>query len=390
MDDFETGEDVVLTLKDSRVLAGDEDELQNVNLIEDEAVKAAKERKRKAEAAYTGYDDDEFDENRIGKKADVLGKYDDEFSTGKVRTEGFRLGAAPVEAKNMVVDEDTEMLGMAPATKVKLNLDYTKDFEGSDYLKEGDAGFKKPKKKKTKRSARRAEADEEGAGGEGMEVDEPTFERRVQEDAPQNLVDDDDLQAALARSRRANARKKPKVKADDLVAQSEHIPPVCLPRRPADSLVAQRKEEEAVEDVKPDLSPEEDDGRITFDETSEFVRNVSLDNLNRTVKRERTSPAPGESVSAVAGPSGTTEGINGATQIITISRNDVDGGDEDEDMSEDEDEGLAEMAAREGMSLQEYRDKIDRQMQEMNDIKAEDVQVSFILLHPCFTIIVQY
>lgn len=224
-DDFETGEDVILTLKDSRVLAGDEDELQNVNLIDDEAVKAAKERKRKAEAQYTGYDDEEFDENRIGKKADVLGKYDDEFSTGKVRTEGFRLGAAPVE-KNIVVDEDVDMLGTAPATKVKLNLDYTKDFGGSDYLKEGDVGFKKQKKRKMKRSTRRAEGDNDEKDPNGMDVDEPTFEKRVQEDAPQNLVDDDDLQAALARSRRANARKKPKVKADDLVAQSKccHFP----------------------------------------------------------------------------------------------------------------------------------------------------------------------
>ena len=124
------------------------------------------------------------------------------------------------------------------------------------------------------------------------------------------------------------------------------------------------------------------------------MRNVSLDNLSRgIVKRERTSPAPGgsavESVSAVAGPSGTTEGIDGATQVITISRADGagDDGDEDEDMSEDEDEGLAEMAAREGMSLQEYREKIDRQMQEMNTIQAEaaDVRFSPSLCWPLFS-----
>jgi U4/U6.U5 tri-snRNP-associated protein 1 len=206
-----------------------------------------------------------------------------------------------------------------------------------------------------------------------MDVDEPTFAPRAQEDGPQNLVDDDDLQAALARSRRANARKKPKVKADDLVARSELWPAHVL-QGVADIAVTQRKEDEAAEDVKPTLSPEEDDGRITFDETSEFVRNVSLDNLNRTVKRERTSPGPGES--STAGPSGT----NGAERVITISRGENgDGGDDDEDMSEDEDEGLAEMAAREGMSLQEYREKIDRQMQEMSEIKPEDAQVCHLL-----------
>ncbi len=107
-DDFVEGEDVILTLKDNRILDGEgesnfpnlslslslyyhsyssphiplkitEDELQNVNLADDEAVKASKDRKRKAKAAYTGYDDEEFDPDRVGAKADVLGKYDDEY-----------------------------------------------------------------------------------------------------------------------------------------------------------------------------------------------------------------------------------------------------------------------------------------------------------------------
>jgi hypothetical protein len=64
-----------------------EDELQNVNMVDDEAINAAKERKRKALEAYTGYDDEEFEEGRIGVKADVLGKYDDSFTTGKVKAE---------------------------------------------------------------------------------------------------------------------------------------------------------------------------------------------------------------------------------------------------------------------------------------------------------------
>jgi len=51
--------------------------------------------------------------------------------------------------------------------------------------------------------------------------------------------------------------------------------------------------------------------------------------------------------------------------------------DEDEGMeSEDEDDTLAEMAAREGLSLEEYRLKIEREMNEMANIKAED-QVSW-------------
>ena len=130
-------------------------------MVDDSAIKAARERKRKAQAAYTGYDDEEFDEDRIGRKADVLSKYDDEFSTGNAKSEGFRLGAAPLEQKISIVDEDTEMIGVAPAVKVKLNLDYaselrsqlvrnvvkrmTEAFDVSDYMREGEGGFKKPK-----------------------------------------------------------------------------------------------------------------------------------------------------------------------------------------------------------------------------------------------------
>ena len=159
-DEFEAGEDVILTLKDSRVLGEDgelhcpyfrckadgvEDELQNVNMVDDDKLKAAKERKRKALQQYTGYDDEEFDESRIGQKADVLGKYDDEFTSGTARTEGFRLGA-PVEQK-AAVEDDVEMmtLGREPTTKVKLNLDFDKTYDVADYMKEGDAGFKQRK-----------------------------------------------------------------------------------------------------------------------------------------------------------------------------------------------------------------------------------------------------
>lgn len=92
-----------MTLKDSKVLGEDgtwvsrrcricpltetEDELQNVNMADNEALKAAKERKRKAQAQYTGLDDEEFDEDRIGKKADILGKYDDSFISGQAKSE---------------------------------------------------------------------------------------------------------------------------------------------------------------------------------------------------------------------------------------------------------------------------------------------------------------
>ena len=331
-----------------------------MNLADDEKVRAAKERKRKALEQYTGYDDDEFDESRIGRKADILSKYDDEFMTGNVRTEGFRLGAA-IE-KKPEAEEDSEMvaLGHEPASKVKLDLNFAKDFEVSDYMKEGDAGFKQRKvsspspgspetsdaaqKKKAKRSTRKAEGDDDDMVVDG----EPTFEKRVIEDGPQNLVDDDDLQAALARQRRLNTKKAPKIKSEDIVAQ----------------LASRRQEEEA-------SAPQEngdEDGRITFDDTSEFVRNVTLESRAAPVKRERAA-------SPVAGPSQQPVVV----KIEAESGEGAANGDEDEDMdSDDEDEALAEIAAREGLSIHEYRLKIDAQMQEMEKVKAEGAEVSYL------------
>ena len=110
----------------------------------------------------------------------------------------------------------------------------------------------------------------------------------------------------------------------------------------------------------------EEDGLITFDDTSEFVRNVSLDVLTAQVKRERVATPQAESSTAVHQP-----------VVVKVERAEVPNGDgEDEDMSEDEDEALAEMAAREGLSLEEYRTKIDRQMGEIAEIKAEAVSYS--------------
>jgi U4/U6.U5 tri-snRNP-associated protein 1 len=53
--------------------------------------------------------------------------------------------------------------------------------------------------------------------------------------------------------------------------------------------VAQRKEEE---DNAPQANGDED-GRITFDDTSEFVRNVNAESLASQVKRERAATPAG-------------------------------------------------------------------------------------------------
>lgn len=333
-DELVEGEDVVLTLRDARVLDGEEDELQNVALADREADAARAERARRAKAQYTGYDDEEFTTNRIGKKAEVLSKYDDGFSADTSRTEGFRLGEAP--PPKVVVEEDEDM-GRAPDSKVKLSLDFAQDWEVDDYMREGDKGFK-VKKRKVKRKTRQREVDPEDEAA--MDV-EPTFEKRRVEDTPDNLVDDDDLQAALARSRRANNKKK-RVRPEDL----------------AERIKAEREAE-------PEKDKEdEDDGRITFDETSEFVRNVTVEGK---IGRPKSASAAGTPAPAAA----SEEPEESKPQVIQVERVE---GIEDAEMSDEEDgdDELAEMAAREGLSLAEYRQKIDAQMAEMSTLGAED------------------
>lgn len=342
IDELEMGEDIVLTLKDGRILDGDEDELQNVNLVDVEKDKAVKERKRKAQAKYQGYDDDEFDENRIGKKAAVLDKYDDEFTGETVENEGFRLGAPMKKKAKMESIEEIERLGNEPAIKVKLDLNFAKDFEVSDYLQEGDKGFK-VKKRRAKKSSRRREDD--GEEDTKMDVDpNPTFARRVVGDGPDNLVDDDDLQAALARSRRQNAKKKPKATPEDLAAR----------------LALQRQEEA---EVKQEEQADGEDGRITFDDTSEFVRNVTAESRAAPVKQERSRT---RTLSPAAA---------GGEVVVKIERGEEGDGDAAmESDEEEEDDELAELAAREGLSLAEYRSRIDAQMTELSELKPEDAE----------------
>jgi len=88
--------------------------------------------------------------------------------------------------------------------------------EISDYMQETDVGFKKPKTKK-KRSSRRAPLDVEETDTK-MDVDGPVVPRVRDLDA--NFIDDDELQAALARSRKAKLQKAKKLTPEELARKS--------------------------------------------------------------------------------------------------------------------------------------------------------------------------
>lgn len=76
-----------------------------------------------------------------------------------------------------------------------------------------------PQKKKVKRSTRKADVgDDENANGDGDVDMKPAALNREIED---NLVDDDDLQLALARQRRKATKKVNRARPEDIANQGE-------------------------------------------------------------------------------------------------------------------------------------------------------------------------
>ncbi|GAA6002424.1 hypothetical protein JCM10207_001112 [Rhodosporidiobolus poonsookiae] len=311
-DVFEEGEDTVLTLKDSRILDDEDDELHNVNLTENAKTAHALDLKKKGRQAgqYTGYDDDEFD-GGAGSSRGVLSKYDEGFESMKM--DGFQLGSAPVaKGKGRAVDEAMGEEG-GEREKVKLSMEYTKTFN-TDYLQEGDVGFKKPKKKK-KRAGRTTTLGDEPEDGASMDVDgassAPKRIERVSLDET-NLVDDDDLQASLARQRREAAKQKIKELKSRAVVAS--VPP-ANGMNTDDGVV---KKEDGDEDVVTSLpqaagpadEADGDDDLLVLDDTSEFVRNISLAATAAAERAEKEAErARLRSASVVPKPVGGAESV---------------------------------------------------------------------------------
>lgn len=191
-----------------------------------------------------------------------------------------------------------------------------------------------------------------------------------------NLVDDDDLQLALARQRRQATKKVNRVRPEDIATRGEsRRNGPGTPLTSASVMAAHRAEEEE--------APADEENAITFDDTSEFVRNVSLDNLQ--VKRE---PRQARSASvATAGDSSVLPAVkqepadDQPTVVVKIETGDEPLGGYDVEMrdgeeDDDEDEALAEMALRQGVSLEEMRLKMDAELQAHEAVKKEEDDVS--------------
>lgn len=127
-----------------------------------------------------------------------------------------------------------------------------------------------------------------------MQIDAPAPRTR---DLDANFIDDEDLQAALARSRRQKV-KRAKVTPEEIAARREfHLAHYRLssPLKSHDDLstilVAQERNEAESRASAPvqngtaqendtamnGTQGENDDGGLTFDDTTEFVRNIAYD-----------------------------------------------------------------------------------------------------------------
>lgn len=278
MEEFELeegGEAKVLTLRDSKILDNDDDELMDSTLDQKERDRINEERK-KGVKQYTGLDDDDFDAGNIGRPRGVLSKYDADVESmdgplPKDPDAGFRLGGEVRTRKDR--DEAKKKESERSLNRTLLNLDYTKNEEVSDYLQEGDVGFKKPKTKKKRRETARIRLDEDDVeNGENKDVEmkgdsEPNTQQR-RRNTEIDLIDDDALALSLSKARRKQARKA-----------FQKITPEMIAKNLAEQKAAEEAEQNAANNAVPmnmDVKEEENEmgAGLTFDETSNFVHNL--------------------------------------------------------------------------------------------------------------------
>ena len=282
--DFEGGNEQVLTLKDTTIDENEEegDELENVELREREKLNERLELKKKKPV----YDPNDVDEN--GEK--VLLKHYDEAIDGKKRKR-FTLDAqgSTVEEREAMKQIVGQRLKSQP-----ISLDILKDIPTSDYVDASEMKIRKPKKKKTKSTRQKPTDDDDifpivkpsngiDALGDAMEVDvgetaKPTISFQSHYDI--SFVDDDDLQASLAKQRREALKKRKKISPEDLARQL----------REEDSMTP--VPEQGTHDDR-----QEEESGLVIDETTEFVANL----------QRRTAPVDPQR-SASTKPNGIAQG----------------------------------------------------------------------------------
>lgn len=318
IEDFEGGEEQVLTLKDTTIDQNEEegDELENLDLKERETLSEKLSLKKK-KPVYDPHAESE-------ESGSAMLKHYDETIDGKKRKR-FTLDGqgASLEEREAMKHAVGERLKTKP-----ISLDILKeDVPASDYAEVSEAKIKKPKKKA--RATRHKAIDEDDiypvetnnetqTNGDMMDVDAGDLQPPANVDKPwesTSLVDDDDLQASLAIQRRAALKKRRRTKPEDIARQlqeeaatpgaDEEIQPeeVGMVIDETTEFVAnlQRSREEeksraqsvkvrGTTPLKKETSPEEEEGDIDMDRSYNDIEGG--EELDDRIKRENSTPAP--------------------------------------------------------------------------------------------------
>ncbi|XP_019850472.1 PREDICTED: U4/U6.U5 tri-snRNP-associated protein 1-like [Amphimedon queenslandica] len=266
-DRFQEGRDVILTLKDTKILDDGEDVLVNVSMIDDEKGQRNIEMKKNL-PGYQPYEE-EFDEYGNPITRSLLYKYDEEIEGQKIHK--FTLGDT---GQYDVGDLQREKERAREVLEQKaIALDLPQLSVASEYYTEEEmVKFRKRKKRKRKEKFKVEDLvslDNEGGGGDGRDhgsrqrdaiSDEP-METNIKPDP--SLLDDTDttVDTALERTRRLLKRKTA-------------VPDTTGAARVASMLVPKIKTEKMEDEDEERLAGEAENGLIVIDTTAEFCRQI--------------------------------------------------------------------------------------------------------------------
>ncbi|KAI9299214.1 hypothetical protein K502DRAFT_361737 [Neoconidiobolus thromboides FSU 785] len=243
-EDFEEGEEAILTLKDANVLDEDDDELVNANLLEKEKLKKDLENKKK-KTNYNPYDDDEFAHGTInGQPRNILSHYDEEIGVSEPKKKGFKINSLNDFASNKETFKNN-INDLTGAISLELNqLNKVDDY----YTTEEAAQFKKPKSKGKSRKKKREE-ERELFDNIIISINDPDT---ITMPSDSNFVDDNELQLCLQKARTTALKRNKNLDGESAAKE-----------------VLKDKKEEKKEEI------ESNEEGIIVSQTSEFVQNLA-------------------------------------------------------------------------------------------------------------------
>lgn len=143
----------------------------------------------------------------------------------------------------------------------------------NDYLQEGEVGFKVKKKKKRPPTRVASSSLADDVDPTAMDIDSPSTSAAATLTHTNldetNLIDDDDLQASLARSRREASKKK-------ILEMKKRKEALAAAGGVGEGMELDRVKEESDDEGPAGGGDEDGDDVLVLDDTSEFVRNITL------------------------------------------------------------------------------------------------------------------